>query len=326
MAHEITIRANGMAEMAFAGNRSEIWHGLGQELTEGSSIETWQREAGMDWDINTSPMMYHDQNEDPQIFEGKQVLYRSDTLAPLSVVGDRYKVVQPKAILEFFRSLTEDAGFVLSTAGTLFDGKRFWALADTKQKVVLNGGHDLIGGYLLLSSSCDGTLATSAQFTSVRVVCNNTLGFALQGEGSKQRISTRHATEFKPNEVKKKLGLYEDSWDVFARDMEAMTKVKVSLKDSYRAILELVSPCPDDPNTADIRTVNEIHNLYLGAGMGADMAGKTAFGLLNAMTEYYDHHVGRIASNRLNSSFWGSGAKNKTKAYDYIMDKFGIAA
>jgi phage/plasmid-like protein (TIGR03299 family) len=324
MAHELTMRANGKAEMAFVGNRNEIWHGLGQELTEGSSIETWQREAGMDWEINSSALMYQDQNDDPQIFEGKQVLFRSDTLAPLSVVGDRYKVVQPKEVLEFFRSLTEDAGFVLSTAGTLFDGKKFWALADTKQKIGLNGGSDIMGGYLLLSSSCDGTLATSAQFTSVRVVCNNTLSIALSG--SKQRISTRHTTEFKPNNVKQQLGLMEDSWDTFARDMEAMTKVKVSLKDSYRSILELVSPIPDDPNNADVRTANEIHNLYLGAGMGSDMAGKTAFGLLNAMTEYYDHHVGRIASNQLNSSFWGTGAKKKLEAYDYIMDKFGIAA
>ena len=322
MAHEIT-HTNGKAEMAFVGNRSEIWHGLGQELTPGSSIETWQKEAGMEWDINSSDLVYHDQLEGPQIFEGRQVLYRSDTKAPLSVVGDKYKIVQPKEVLEFFRSLTEEAGMELSTAGTLFDGKRFWALADTKQSVKLNGGHDLIGGYLLLSTSCDVTLATSAQFTSVRVVCNNTLSIALTD--GKQKVSVRHASTFKPNDVKKKLGLYEDSWDRFTRQMESMTQVKVSAKDAYNTILEIISTQPDDPTKSDIKTASDIHNLYLGGGMGSDMAGSTAFGLLNALTEYYDHHVGRNASNKLVSSFWGTSNKKKNESFTYIMDKFGIA-
>jgi Domain of unknown function (DUF932) len=34
-----------------------------------------------------------------------------------------------RAVLEFFRDLTEAAGFTLETAGVLFGGKRFWALA-----------------------------------------------------------------------------------------------------------------------------------------------------------------------------------------------------
>lgn len=36
-----------------------------------------------------------------------------------------------------------------------------------------------ITGYLLLATACDGTLATTAQFTSARIVCRNTLQIAL---------------------------------------------------------------------------------------------------------------------------------------------------
>ncbi len=32
----------------------------------------------------------------------------------------------------------------------------------------------------LLATACDGTLATTAQFTNIRVVCNNTLAIALR--------------------------------------------------------------------------------------------------------------------------------------------------
>jgi hypothetical protein len=39
-------------------------------------------------------------------------------------------------------------------------------------------GKDVSNGYILLATACDGTLATTAQFTSIRVVCNNTLAIA----------------------------------------------------------------------------------------------------------------------------------------------------
>jgi len=156
MAHELTI-TNEKAEMAFIGDRSNIWHGLGQELTSGSPIEVWQKEAGMNWDINSSIVKYQDSESGELIYTGKKALYRSDNKEPLSIVSDRYKVVQPKEVLEFFRSLVSDAGMELSTAGTLFGGKKFWALADTKRSLTL-GGKDVIGGYFLLSTSLDVTL------------------------------------------------------------------------------------------------------------------------------------------------------------------------
>lgn len=321
MAHEIT-HTNGKAEMAFVGNRSEIWHGLGQELTRGSSIETWQREAGMDWVINSSELRYTDQDTKTQVFDGKQVLYRSDTREALSVVSSKYKPVQPKEVLEFFRSLVSDAGMELSTAGTLFGGKKFWALADTKQTVVLPG-NDTVNGYLLLSTSCDGSMATAAQFTSVRVVCNNTLSVAL-GDKRKARVSTSHRSTFNPNNVKGELGLYESAWDKFSKQLTQMSATKVSVKDAYNDILELIAHDSSDPTTAEIRTTNEIHSLYLGGGMGSDLAGKTAFGVLNAMTEYYDWHVGRNASNRLNSSFWGVANKNKNAVMEYLVNTYDI--
>ena len=46
-------------------------------------------------------------------------------------------------------------------------GRKFWALARTGQSTVLKR-KDRVDGYLLLATACDGTLATTAQFTSVR--------------------------------------------------------------------------------------------------------------------------------------------------------------
>lgn len=113
-------------------------------------------------------------------FPEQKVLYRSDTKAPLSVVSNRYQVVQPREVLEFYRDLTEVSGYELETAGILKGGRKFWALAWTGQTTVLKG-NDQVNGYLLLATSCDGTLATTATPTTVRVVCNNTLTISLNG-------------------------------------------------------------------------------------------------------------------------------------------------
>ena len=85
---------------------------------------------------------------------------------------------QPHEVLEFYRDLTEAGGFELETAGVLKEGRKLWALAKTGQETLLRGG-DKVAAYLLLATSCDGKLRTTARFTSIRVVCNNTLQMAV---------------------------------------------------------------------------------------------------------------------------------------------------
>jgi len=96
-------------EMAYVGRTP--WHGLGNELDSGQPLEVWARQAGLNWSIEESPVQFPvvtgDGQQELQSVPGSKVLYRSDNQAPLSVVGDRFKVVQPEAILEFYRDLTK---------------------------------------------------------------------------------------------------------------------------------------------------------------------------------------------------------------------------
>ena len=157
--------------MAYAGEKP--WHGLGNKLASQAPIEVWRTQAGMDWKIESSEVRYITGNNNVGVinaFPEQKVLYRSDTKAPLAVVSKRFQVVQPGEILEFYRDLTACNGFELETAGVLRAGKKFWALARTGQSTTLKG-RDKVDGYLLLATACDGSLATTAQFTSVRVVC-----------------------------------------------------------------------------------------------------------------------------------------------------------
>lgn len=323
MAHELTIRANGYTEMAFVGDTP--WHGLGQELQQDASIEQWRTAAGMDWNIESAPVQFvssitQDEVMNLEKFEGQNVLYRSDTKAPLSVVSDRYKPVQPREVLDFFKDLVEESGFRLHTAGTLFGGKRLWALAETGRFAEVTQG-DGIGGFLLLSTSADKSLATTARFTTVRVVCNNTLSMAT--DNNDHCVSFTHAREFDHNLMKAKLGKAVQSFEGFMMMAKFLQQQRVAESQAKQFVRKIVLSAEQftnlDYNYEKNRQFAKIMDLFNGEAKGADMVGDTKWGLLNAVTEYYDHHhPARTHDARLNNAWFGSGDSVKAKAIEIL--------
>lgn len=316
MAHELTIRADGYTEMAFVG--ATPWHGLGQTLDQNATIEQWRVAAGMDWSIEKMPVCYmpHGFYGDIVEFPKQNVLYRSDNSEPLSVVSDRYQVVQPADVLEFFRDLVEQSGFRLHTAGTLFGGKRLWALAETGKFGEITEG-DGIGGFLLLSTSADKSLATTARFTSVRVVCNNTLSMSLQNNA--HSVSFTHARKFDPELMKSKLGVAVASFDSFMQMAKHLERQRITAEQAENFIKRILFTADQiantDLNLEKNRPYNKILDLFKGEAKGAELVGDTKWALLNSVTEYFDHHhPSRTNDARLNNAWFGNGDTIKNRA------------
>lgn len=305
--------------MAYTGDAP--WHGLGHRLTPNQALEVWARQAGMDWSIEAADIQYSDGHSFPNSlhkFPGQKVLYRSDTKAPLSVVSNRFKVVQPAEILEFYRDLTEVGGYDLETAGVLKNGKKIWALARTNHNVTLRDG-DTVNGYLLLATACDGTLATTAQFTSVRVVCNNTLAIALGNSTGAVRVP--HRCAFDAYAVKQQLGIAVASWSIFEDYIKELANCKVAEKiiDGFLAkVLSYPTGGEQQSVVVNELAIKKTRMLYSGQGKGAELSAAkgTAWGLLNSVTEYVDHHR-RAHSNeyRKDSAWFGHGATIKQRAW-----------
>lgn len=297
------------------------WHGIGHHLPAKQPIETWLSAAGMDWTIHRTDVMYSAEQAQGLLLKtntNAKVLFRSDTLEALSVVSPRYRVVQPREVLEFYRDLVSAGGFELETAGVLKGGRKLWALARTGAETSLKGG-DSIKAYLLLATSCDGSLCTTAQFTSVRVVCNNTLQIALGDDGP--AIKVPHSRVFDPALVKKELGLEAHGWERFIRDIKALANRPVS-PDEARIFLRSVLDEPQDDDAPPSKALQGVEALYWGNGKGADLPSSkaTAWGLVNAITEYVDHHRrARNTDYRLDSAWFGPGAALKEKAYREAM-------
>ena len=318
--------AHQLEQIAYVGTTP--WHNLGNALPPKQPLEVWAQNAGMDWSIRETPVRFLDEQAGTlgsiQTFGDHKVLYRSDTKAPLSVVGGRYQVVQPRDVLEFYRDLTEVSGYELETAGVLKAGKKFWALARTGKSCNLKG-KDTVNGYLLLATSCDGTLATTATPTTIRVVCHNTLSIALNGATS--AIKVPHSTSFDAQAVKQQLGVAVSQWDSFMYRMKTLSERKVKNHESLNYFLKVL--CHTDTQTelaagiTNERALKKVQALYEGHGRGAELAAAkgTAWGLLCSVTEFVDHERrARSQEYRLDSAWFGQGAALKQRALHQAIE------
>ncbi len=318
MAHLIE-NTNGKAEIAYAGQTP--WHGLGQQLTANASIDVWRKEAGLDWEARLSPVVY---TTDGQIYSempNQNVIYRSDTSAPLGVVTNRYKVHQPADVLDFFNTLVQSAGFTLEVAGAIKGGKRIWALANVNREAVVLQD-DAVRGYLLLSTSFDGTSATVGQFTSIRVVCNNTLS-AADREDSLSRVNITHGASFDSSLMRDKLGLVVGGFDGMMDNYRRLARQGVSSEYVKQFTNELFPAAYNQQTNTfkESRGFKRVLELFDGAGMGANSYGVygTKWGLLNAVTQYIDHERGHNVDTRMNNAWFGNGDRLKTQAEELLL-------
>jgi phage/plasmid-like protein (TIGR03299 family) len=306
MAHMIDT-TTGTAAMAYAGKTP--WHGLGQTLSADADIATWTREAGLAYTVLESPVLFRTAAAtEPELFKGRKVLHRSDTGAPLAVVSDGYHVVQPAEVMGFFDNLVKLGGFQLETAGALSYGRRVWALAS------VGAGADIVEGdtvkpYLLLGTSYDGTMATVAKFTTVRVVCNNTITAALGDNSASVRVL--HSERFDADAVRMELGIVANNWE----------RLTMSATEADAFVSELLKPYHTGKiEISESRAYKRIIKLFEGAAIGSDIDGVTGtrWGMLNAVTELIDHERGRSDNTRLESAWFGTGAAIKNRAMDLL--------
>jgi phage/plasmid-like protein (TIGR03299 family) len=318
--------SNDRANMAYI---NEVpWHGLGASLPITADLDQWREAAGLKWALESSPVKYQVDGIVRQFeMEDRKVIYRNDTKAPLSVMSSGYQVVQPETIVEFFRDLIGDAGYQMETMGSLRGGRTIWALANT-EKVATIMGQDRLKAYLMLATSCDGSMATVAQFTSVRVVCNNTLEFSLNGQAG-GRLSVPHSTVFKPEAVRNQLLQGGKAFDNFIENADALAHRKVSKTEAVEFFINLlgieevenVNDLSEVSDAGKVKRVAELYSLFeKGVGQQTRSAEGTAWGLVNAATRFYDHEVrARSNDNRLNSAWFGNNRSLKNQAFSSAL-------
>jgi len=317
MAHLIANTISGKAAMAYVGETP--WHGLGQQLTADSTIETWATESGLDFKLATAdvqftppPSLWNNFKAQALPYDGKKVMYRTDSNMPLGLVSSQYKIVQPIEVLEFFRDMVGNIAH-LETAGVLRNGAHYWALA--KMDGEFNIAGDKVNQYLLLASSADGSLATQARLTSVRVVCNNTLQLAQQK--GKANVSVRHNSIFRPEAIKAELANSNEAFRTFEQTAKMLASIKLGSAKAQSIFTSILGGDEKNPSRAAARALA----LFEGAGIGAELesAKGTAWGALNAVTQLMDWETARTGDARLANAWFGGGVNVKQQAVDALL-------
>lgn len=343
MSHEIDMTLNRPA-IAFRGELP--WHGLGFQMEGNETMEMWRERAGLGWDAVAAPVQYAYENPNAgKITNGcveakriintvakKVVLYRNDTGDALGIVGENYKIVQPGTIMDFYQDLASSHGFEMETAGSLFAGRIIWALARTGNSLKVMG--DQVDEYVLMSTSFDGSKATTIRQTSVRVVCNNTLSLAMSRSQSKRDqaagakiVTVSHRSLFDADATKIKLGFDRTAMDKLAVDAQAMAERRVTPEESVAFFLKVYHNMTaaevvkaQVEKTTD-KTIARLAEHFMHApGSELKSAHGTAWGLLNAVTYDLDHVLGRSPDSRLDSAWYGQGATRKQAAYEAALE------
>jgi phage/plasmid-like protein (TIGR03299 family) len=329
MAHQID-NSNGQDNFAYVGKKA--WHGLGQELEQGASKEAWRKAAGYDWECLTVRSQYQ--------FNGNLMdsdnyhMVRSDTGASLGCMTERYKPVQPADVLDFFDDfVSADERFHLETAGVLKEGRVLFATARFNENLEAAGDDHV--PYVLFTTSFDGKLATTAQATLVRVVCNNTLTASLWDKDAQVRV--RHCTKWTPDVVSKahdQLAEIAGQFQQYKAMAEAMALTKLSKKATETFLSQVFFgekevPSRDDMTTNAKTQLDKLFEAYKETVEEGTKVG-TAWTALNAVTRYVDHarttrdHTGEGEdAARMSSSIFGSGAALKQRALDMLRETLG---
>jgi len=350
MAHMID-ETNGRAAIAYAGQTP--WHGLGVQLLPTDSPEVQRRKAGLEWSALDGEVLFRRRingsgDTELVVATDRKAIYRDDTGDLLSIMTKDYHQVQPGEIFALYQNIAKATGFALETAGGLSGGKRIWALLKVSEGAEIVG-HDQVKPYVLLATSYDGSMATTGAFTAVRVVCHNTISMVIpQFEGAAaqdytgggrhngKQVRVLHTTKWTDEvakEVRMDLGIAADSFERFAIRARALSGKEMDRVAADAFVQKLLEPYWNPPkdvekarvkNIRDTKGYRRIMALFQGEAKGAEIAGPTRWGMLNAVTEFVDHERGLTDSSRLDSAWFGTGAGLKERAFAILEGEFEV--
>lgn len=315
MAHEISIRENGLVEAMYANRPA--WHGLGQVLDHAPSSAEAITAAHLDWEVRTEEL----RTAGGIVLPNHLATCRSDNGAPLGVVSGRYQIVQNREAFDFLDSLMMDGVMKYESAGALRGGRTIWLLARLPSVDYITP-EDPTLRYVLFSSTHDGTGAIHAMPTSVRVVCANTLAVATAG-----RQGIRHTGDVSLKlQIARNLLLQCDRQFVAFSERAQLLASKQVARPEATQYIQTLFPEVRQPGRAQTIRANKIADLrqnFVNPRNAMPSIKGSWWALYNSVSEWVDHSStsrGKDAlarkENRMIAITEGPGAALKTKAFE----------
>jgi phage/plasmid-like protein (TIGR03299 family) len=305
MAHGITEQ-----DTAIFGEGLPAWHRLGTVvdglMTTSEALEL----SGLDWEVKLTPAKYRFKDK-VLTLKDRFVALRTDTGDAFDTVGTAYKPLQNADAFSFLNSLLDDGEAKISTAGSLWGGKRVFIGAKLSDAFQVAG--ESMDGYMLVFNSHDGSSSLKVAATVVRPVCQNTVDFGLAQAKRVWTMSHRTDIAGKIQEARESLELAHTYQDAFAAEVEKLLAVELE-KDAFLKLMKDV--LPEQKRAAD----KKLELLDAAWSHETTPTDNTGWRGLNAFTFFTDHltdYRDDAAAFKTVTSGWAS--KTRTEVKDRIL-------
>ena len=307
--------AHMVETMAYAGEVP--WHGLGKRVPADLTPEQMLVESGLDWEVHKVDLSYESDSGWKNTVPGKKGLVRTSDGAYLDTIGDDWNPLQNREAFEFFNDFVQAGDMEMHTAGALEEGRRVWALAKIKDGFTLFG-KDEVENYLLFSNPHKYGMSISVCQTPIRVVCNNTITFALNG-AKDDMIKVNHRAEFDADAVKETLGVAKERLETYKEAAELLGSkyfTNENLVEYFNTVFPFTSNNREQTMSRNTRQAMEV----LDTQPGHDYGSGTWWHAFNTVTYLTDHTLGRSNDTRLQSAWFGANRKKKTLALQKALE------
>ena len=276
---------------SFASLREPAWHGLGTILDSEVSTSEMLKVAHLaGWDVRLDDIDLPGRSHKNFFAVTRKNPFDGDRDV-LGVVGERYKVLQNEELFSFADNMLDGGRW--ETAGSIKNGTVVFGSLALDREVVLDesGVGDKINTYLLVHTSHDGSLAVQASVTPVRVVCQNTLNYALSGVKQSYKIRHTSTVTGKVQAAREALGLANAYVDEFEKEAQTLIQKEITA-DTFFDIIKAAYPEPDKDVKGSLtkwtNKVDTLWDIYQGDTVAQAGIMNTAWGAYNTLTERLD--------------------------------------
>jgi phage/plasmid-like protein (TIGR03299 family) len=301
------------------------WHGIGTRIPKGVTAEQMICAAGLDWNVDLRPARGATLINRKGEFSRYEVVRMPrpttrETEVLFGVVSRRYHPLQNVEAFQFFDPIVREEKAFFETAGALGEGERIWVMAKMPNAMEIVPGDECLK-YLLLSNTHSGDGSVIVKFTSVRVVCQNTLMLAMQDGQKAYRVRHSKRMQFKLEELADFLAITQDVFSNAEATFRRLAKIQM-IGDRLDCYLEAVFPssATQKKNGTKPARWDFLHEIFeVRPDLQLPGVRGTLWGAYNAITMFEDYQQPQNdeqPEQRLDRAWFGRGSDTKVRALE----------
>lgn len=287
--------------------RETTWSRVGTDVSEITSVQDVLTWANLDYEVVKRPIFLGDGYE----IKNKVATVKKETGEYIGVVSPKYQIYQNKEAFEFIDNIP-DIQFV--KAGETHRGM-VYIIGKLPEMTVLN---DTFTPHVIFQTSHNGGFNVRATICPLRIVCQNQ--FAWTFKHVQNTINLRHASNL-PTKVAQAQQLIIDTaqyMEGFTNTAEELALLKLGSGADVYKIMDAFFTSTKQLTERQQEALKEREEFFMRcyeADDNQEFKG-TAWGLVNAFTDYQTHRERKKTKNAAESAFVKVTFDNET------MEKF----